>query len=249
MHPVQMLRQIVIKLQKMKRALRKKKAKQYIEKVGLGEQLELFVDDNAYQYDPIDLMTLHKYVRLKKPRKIVEYGSGYSTVTIAHALSLNMKENNSPIRFVAIEGNKQWCASSKSRFPVELKKLVEIKYSPASLQVYQGQICHMHDYLPNFSPDFILLDGPSPSDVTGTYNNFKMVAEDGKRQYAMAADILMYESFLSPGTRIHIDSRYNNTSFLKNNFRRKWYHQWHKDNNISHFTLIDRGNILSIMTR
>ena len=37
----------------------------------------------------------------------------------------------------------------------------------------------------------------------------------------MAADLLLMESILLPGTFILVDGRTNNTRFLKNNFQKK----------------------------
>ena len=53
----------------------------------------------------------------------------------------------------------------------------------------------------------------------------------------MAADLLLMESILLPGTFILVDGRTNNARFLKNNFQRNFEMSWDKDGDITSFEL------------
>jgi hypothetical protein len=53
----------------------------------------------------------------------------------------------------------------------------------------------------------------------------------------MAADLLLMESILLPGTFILVDGRTNNARFLKNNFQRNFEMSWDKDGDVTSFEL------------
>ena len=53
----------------------------------------------------------------------------------------------------------------------------------------------------------------------------------------MAADLLLMESILLPGTFILVDGRTNNARFLKNNFQRNFKMSWDKDGDVTSFEL------------
>ena len=53
----------------------------------------------------------------------------------------------------------------------------------------------------------------------------------------MAADILLMESILLPGTFILVDGRTNNARFLNNNLQRNFEMSWDKDGDVTSFEL------------
>ena len=53
----------------------------------------------------------------------------------------------------------------------------------------------------------------------------------------MAADLLLMESILLPGTFILVDGRTNNARFLKKNFQRNFEMSWDKDGDVTSFEL------------
>ena len=55
----------------------------------------------------------------------------------------------------------------------------------------------------------------------------------------MAADILSFEHFLTPGTLIIIDGRTANARFLKSNFQRNWDYSYAKDFDQHFFELLE----------
>ena len=63
-------------------------------------------------YGAGDAEILFNFVRLKKPTKIIEIGSGNSTKVIEAALKLNIKEGSNP-KFTCIEPYKPWLKSTE----------------------------------------------------------------------------------------------------------------------------------------
>ena len=66
---------------------------------------------NNGSYGAGDAEILFNFLRLKKPSKIIEIGSGNSTKVIEAALKLNIKEGSNP-KFTCIEPYKPWLKST-----------------------------------------------------------------------------------------------------------------------------------------
>jgi hypothetical protein len=111
---------------------------------------------------------------------------------------------------------------------------VNFHYSEIKISTFNGRICHFYDNLPDIVPDFIYLDGPNPKDVKGNVNGMTFQCDE---RTVMAADLLLMESILLPGTFIIVDGRTNNARFLKNNFQRNFEMSWDKDDDVTSFEL------------
>lgn len=109
-----------------------------------------------------------------------------------------------------------------------------MSYSAVKAGTYQDQMCSYYQKLPDIVPDFIYLDGPSPSDVKGNINGMTFQCWE---RTIVAGDVLLMESVLLPGTHIWVDGRVNNTRFLENNFRRNFVKSWYRDMDITLFEL------------
>ena len=88
---------------------------------------------------------------------------------------------------------------------------------------YQGQLCHYFKVLPDIVPNFIYLDGPSPSSVKGeNHSGLSFGRDGGKIRQPVSADILLYESTAPIDFFVLIDGRYDNFRFLSRNLRGKY---------------------------
>ena len=199
--------------------------------------------------DITDLVRMHQLVRERKSLTVLEFGVGYSTLIYADAMMKNEKEMaeidtcdlvwNNKFEVHSVDSSKRWIRHFKrklKKFP-HLKKYINLYYSELKMGTYRGQTCHYYTHVPDIIPDFIYLDGPCPDDVKGSVNGMTFKQQD---RTVMAADILLMESVLSPGTFILVDGRSNNARFLKNNFKRKWEYN-HETANVWPLAIEDIG--------
>ena len=235
-------------------------AKEYLIQEGLNKYINL--DANAdfkegvfdavsgklnIPFPPIaeDLARLHRLIRKRKAFTVLEFGSGLSTIVIADALSKNkadflaLKEkpelrNRFMFQIFSVESDKQWIKHNQLNFPEHLLEHVNFHYSEIKIDTFNGRICHFYENLPDIVPDFIYIDGPNPKDVKGNVNGMTFQCDE---RTVMAADLLLMESILLPGTFIIVDGRTNNARFLKNNFQRNFEMSWDKDDDITSFEL------------
>ncbi|NBO85594.1 MAG: hypothetical protein EBV38_04035 [Burkholderiaceae bacterium] len=159
---------------------------------------------------------------------MLEFGSGQSTIVIAHALAKLANANpKNAYKLYSIDGSKHWTEVTRAKIPKDLQSFVDLRYSKPIITRFNDRICHRHEQLPNITPDFIYLDGPSPYDVEGVDAcGIGFTQEDGNNRSAMSCDVLLYEPFVSTGCTIVIDTRMNNSSFVIKNLQRNWKHAW-----------------------
>ena len=192
-----------------------------------------------------DLARLHLLIRKRKAFTVLEFGSGLSTIVMADALSKNKADflglqekpvlrNRFMFQIFSVESDKKWIEYSQSNFPNHLLEHVNFHYSEIKIDTFNGRICHFYDNLPDIVPDFIYLDGPNPKDVKGSVNGITFQCDE---RTVMAADILLMESILLPGTFILVDGRTNNARFLNNNLQRNFEMNWDKDGDVTSFEL------------
>ena len=192
-----------------------------------------------------DLARLHRLIRKRKAFTVLEFGSGLSTIVMADALSKNKADflglqekpvlrNRFMFQIFSVESDKKWIEYSQSNFPNHLSEHVNFHYSEIKIDTFNGRICHFYDNLPDIVPDFIYLDGPNPKDVKGGVNGITFQCDE---RTVMAADILLMESILLPGTFILVDGRTNNARFLNNNLQRNFEMSWDKDGDVTSFEL------------
>ena len=107
--------------------------------------------------------------------------------------------------------------------PDSLATRIDITHSEVTVSTFNGKFCHYYNNLPNIIPDFVYLDGPDPAEVKGQINGMDFTVTD---RTVMAADLLLMEPTLLPGTVILIDGRTNNARFLERNFQRSLIRKW-----------------------
>lgn len=202
---------------------------EYWEASGLGALFDgLPADADALRPDVNDLVRLHRLVRERPCVTALEFGIGCSTIALAHALQQNEIEHGDFLRsritrnshlfqLFSVDANARWIDHTVARLPASLADRVHVTHSSASVTTSGGRLCHTYDRLPDVVPDFIYLDGPDPADVTGAVAGLSFSAPE---RTVMAADILVMEPTLLPGTVIVVDGRENNVRFLTRNLQR-----------------------------
>ncbi|WP_045860443.1 hypothetical protein [Teredinibacter purpureus] len=192
-----------------------------------------------------DLVRLHKLIRQRKCFTVLEFGIGYSTVIIADALEKNEREweklpnrpsvrNRFMFQLFSVDASAQWIATTQRKLPTHLSPRIHLQHSGVEIGTFNGQMCHYYTHLPNIVADFIYLDGPDPKDVKGTLNGLSFQCDE---RTVMAADLLLMEPTLLPGTLILVDGRTNNARFLARNFSRDYATHWSPEQDITTFEL------------
>lgn len=196
-----------------------------------------------------DLYKLHSSIILNKRLTVLEFGSGWSSLIICHALNVNKKKYGSKSNKLrksnkfenhSIENERKFLNISKNR----IKKFLgsncgaNFYYSDCRMTTFNGRICTEYKKIPNINPDFIYLDGPDQFNVKNDSSGFSTRHQD---MMPMVCDILKIESFLVPGTIIIVDGRTANSLFLKNNFLRNWIYSYDKKNDQNLFFLNDHS--------
>jgi SAM-dependent methyltransferase len=193
--------------------------KRYLKKQGVLDVLSRG-EANEIKIVHGDLARIHRLIRSRKPRVVLEFGVGFSTLVIAHALRQNKKGH-----LFTVDANQHWLENTRQKLG-DLASLVTLHYSEAYACEHDFQLISRFRFLPNITPDFVYLDGPSTFDISGDVCGLKFDLKDNEYRQAVAADILTYESSLRVGAFILVDRRYTNVHFLKHNLKRKWKIHW-----------------------
>ena len=178
-----------------------------------------FVSSNKDEIKPelIDLKNIFELITYRKPKCVLEFGVGFSTICISLALKENEK-NGFFGHLYTVDTEKFWIKNTEDKFPSDLKKYVTFHYSPCSVSTVNNQLVSTFDILPNISPNFIYLDGPGSS-VKG---RIRGLGFDEENRRMVNSDILLYESSSPSDFFILIDRRYVNMNFLINNLKYKY---------------------------
>lgn len=195
--------------------------------------------------DIADLQRLYGYVRERRVSTILEFGSGYSTAVLAHALEQNRQEysaspefsrlrRNNPFELHSIDCSQEWLNVTRSRIPKQCRDRLYTHHSIVQIGTFNDRICHYYSSLPNITPDLIYLDGPSAFDVEGEVAGISFAHND---RTVIAGDIARMEWLLLPGTLIVVDGRTNNARFLRSNLQRVWHYEFDPEGDVHTFEL------------
>ena len=193
--------------------------KRYLEKQGV---LDVLSQGETSEFEVIhaDLAQIHRLIRSRKPRVVLEFGVGFSTLVIAHALKQNGKGH-----LFTVDTSQHWLDNTGKKLGA-LAGHVTLHQSDCVVSEHDGQLVSKYTNLPNISPDFVYLDGPWPWDIKGHVQGLNFGVDDKEYRHQISADILLYESSLRVGAFILTDRRYANVQFLKNNLKRRWKIHW-----------------------
>ncbi len=189
----------------------------------------------SYLPEMRDLYNLYQYVVINKRTTILEFGSGWSTLIFALALSkladkysneVKKLRRNNAFELIVVETSKKHLNITKNRILklnkfLKFSKKIKIKYflTEVEMTTFNNKICTQYKKLPLINPDFIYLDGPDQFNVKKEING---ISTRHKDMMPMVSDILKFEYFYTPGTIIVSDGRGANVSFLRDNFKRNW---------------------------
>jgi hypothetical protein len=214
-------------------------ARSYLDTQGV---LGLLVPGSQAEISPVfcDLAFLHKAVCKKQPKTVLEFGVGFSTVVMAHALKQRHKPSSAEVsKIYSVDTSVEWIQNLKQKLPADLAPFVTISQSDAEILESQGQLCHAFQKLPNIRPDFIYLDGPDPRAVKGNVRGLEFTMHDGRTRPPVSADILFYETTLPRRSIIVVDGRLNNVWFLKANLKRQWRSSVYRDESLGVLELLE----------
>jgi hypothetical protein len=185
--------------------------------------------DATYAPEINDLFYLYTQAREKAVVSILEFGSGWSTLALAMALHENyldfglehLKEirHPNPFQLMTLDASEKWQGIALNRLSELELSLVTPKVVVPLLSEVDGVLCHYNDFLPNFTPDMIYLDGPDHDQVRGEISGFQY---DERFTPPMSGDLLRMEPFLWPETILIADGRTANVRFLYSHFNRDW---------------------------
>ena len=124
----------------------------------------------------ITIFQLYNYILKKKPKKILELGSGLSTLIILVAINniKNIYPKYNPI-FVSMENNKKYYLNTKKKIPKYYKnkvKLVLSKIIKDNFLLFSG---YRYLNVPKMKYDFIFVDGPNYKDQDGMSCSFDVI--------------------------------------------------------------------------
>ena len=237
--PDRLLRKIGVSGRKARRA------EVYLDACGLMPAF-LSGDPAALAPDPCDLAFLHKTVRRKRPRVVVELGCGNSTIALASALAENYREDYArygsaamPGHVYAVDTSPQWIANTRRKLSPQIAPFVDLRHSEAEVVVIDGGLCHAFRELPNVCPDLIFVDGPQSQDVRGVKHGLGFITETGWPRPQVASDPLLYESTLPKGALILVDGRKCNTLLLRRMLKRRYRFRWNASPGMHRFELRD----------
>ena len=196
-----------------------------------------------YPPDVVDLYRIYQFILLNKRLTALEFGCGWSTLIIAHALDSNKKRFSQCTNHLrrqnlfevhSVDNQEQFVKIARSRLEKRGLDNANFMVSEVEMTLFNGRLSHQYDSLPQVSPDFIYLDGPDQFHIKGSVRGLTSAHEDF---VPMSSDILLMEHFLIPGTIILVDGRTANARFLRANLQRGWSYTSEKEYDQSLFVL------------
>ena len=157
--------------------------------------------DGAFPPHWGDLWYLYREIRRRRPRAVLEFGCGFSTLVIARALADNRRDHGDEGIFCSVDCSEEWANAARAALPGDLAPFCRITHSPLVTEERHGRRVFRHDVLPDISPDFVYLDGPE-------------FPEGLPRGDHIAADLLAIEPRLPARFFGIIDGREQNVRFL-----------------------------------
>lgn len=204
------------------------------------------ITDNPYKPELEDLYRLHRFVIDFRRTTVLEFGVGWSTLVLAHALHYNANtysdeirnlRRNNPFELHSVDNEPEFIKSASERIPHNLQNHVFFNNVKVEMAEFNGRICTCYERLPLINPDFIYLDGPDQFNVCGEVAGWSTRHKD---MMPMSCDILRIEHFLTPGTLIVVDGRAANARFIRTNLQRQWVYEY-DENYDQHIFLLNES--------
>jgi hypothetical protein len=156
-----------------------------------------------------DLWFLYRTVRERKPKVVLEFGSGCSTIVYAQALADNAAEG-APGFLHSLDADPHWGQVTIDSMPDQLRAFCEVTITPAVPCDYEGEKVWRFDDVPDVVPELIYLDGPALT-----------------KERRAAVDVLDMEPTFPAGFRLIVDGRSKNCALLEQHFKRQYRRERH----------------------
>jgi hypothetical protein len=184
---------------------------------------------NSFAADWNDLCRIHYAVLSHRPLNVLEFGSGFSSAVIAHALDILDETFHEVVAaefgiqatFIlhSVDESESWLDVTRGRVAQHLRRRISFSQSDVSITQSNWTIYSTYKHVPDVLPDLIYLDGPSPLGVSGDINGLTF---NHSYRMPISGDVLLLEYFLTPGTVVLIDGRTTNSRFLQRHLARDW---------------------------
>jgi hypothetical protein len=149
-----------------------------------------------------DLWFLYRTVRARKPKVVLEFGSGCSSIIMAQALADNARQGSSGFLH-SLDSEPHWGELTIASLPMHLKPFCEVILTAAVPTDLDGTPVWRYRDVPDVVPDFIYLDGPKFT-----------------KERRAAVDVLDIEDRLPQNFCLLVDARLKNCALLERHFKR-----------------------------
>lgn len=151
-----------------------------------------------------DLWAIYSQVRERKPKVLLEFGSGCSTIIFAQALADNTAEG-APGFLYSLDADAHWGQVTIDSLPGHLRAFCDITLTErVEAQLGETPVWRFAQ-VPDVVPDMIYLDGPALTP-----------------ERRAAIDVLDMEDNFPAGFRLLVDGRSFNRRLLEKNFKRRY---------------------------
>lgn len=165
-------------------------------------------EKSYFSADYCDLFNLFQLIIKYNPKSCVEVGSGYSTLIIAKALSINFKKDKIKPKFISLEQDLKYLEVHKDYLSKNLNKdeyeLIEFLFTDLVIEEISGQKVNICRNFPNYQFDFFYEDRTDDQ-------NFKI-----------AGDALKIEENMPRNYIICVDGMLKTVDFYKKNLKRNY---------------------------
>ncbi len=119
--------------------------------------LEYLVQTESTGCSYSDLATLYSQILYRRPKHVLELGTGISTIVIAHAL----KQVGRGGLVTSMEEQEKYHAMAVQLLPAHLKEYVDLRLSPAVEKTRDFFRGSGYKDIPRLPYEFVFVDGPS----------------------------------------------------------------------------------------
>lgn len=194
--------------------------------INLNQYIDKTIENNLIKPNLRDLARIHLISKKTNSVKILEYGSGFSTLIFHKHLCENIENKLKYLQ--VLEVHNKYLEESINRIN---KNRNDVKVFQEICQINIDQSrndgSHLYDAKYKFVPNLIYLDGPDPNDINN--NSF----EKSQKRVPISSDLLFIESWLEPGTILIVDGRTANVRYLQSKTIRNWDWATDQENDVT----------------
>jgi len=167
-------------------------------------KIDFKINNNLFEPDYGDLDNLIKLILKYKPKLFLELGGGYSTLAIAYAFDLLKKKYDHKYKIISYDQSKEYLNKTENLFPKHLKENIEFRYSPLSIELYNGVLMSFYKNLEILNYDFIYED------------------RHDHEKTKLAGDIVKLEKEINSNFSFCVDGMKASVDYYKNNLKKKY---------------------------